>query len=130
MELCPCCSGNAYAVCCKPFHDGSPPPTPLALMRSRYAAYALGKAEYIMKITHPESIYFENDRKKWGGAILQFSRRTKFIKLEIEAWGENWVSFAAHLEENGVAFTLKEKSHFQKVDGEWLYLSGEISVGK
>ena len=130
LGLCPCFSGLEYTACCKPFHDGSLPPTPLVLMRSRYAAYALGKADYIIHTTHPQSIYFEKDRKKWEKAILQFSKRTKFLRLTIDASGDNWVSFTAYLEENGVGFTLKEKSQFQKVEGKWLYLSGEVSHEK
>lgn len=128
MKLCPCCSGKEYASCCKIYHDGALPPTALALMRSRYSAYALGKAAYILDTTHPKSIYFEQDKKKWEQAVLKFSKGTKFLKLEILGSGEDWVHFAAHLEESGVAFTLKEKSHFQKVDGKWLYLSGEVST--
>src|SRR5437867_3549203 len=43
---CPCHSGKKYSECCEPYHQGLPAPTPLALMRSRYAAYALQNAEY------------------------------------------------------------------------------------
>lgn len=97
-------------------------------MRSRYAAYALGKASYILQTTHPKSLYFEKDRKKWEQAILQFSQNTRFLKLDIEDSGEDWVSFTARLEQNGKPFLLKEKSRFEKVNGKWLYLSGEIST--
>ena len=127
MNPCPCCSGNAYGACCKPYHDGAPAPSALALMRSRYAAYALGKVDYILKTTHPKSVYFEKDRKKWEQAIRQFSQSTEFTRLEIVDSGENWVSFIAHLKQGERAFLLKEKSHFEKIDGKWLYLSGEIS---
>jgi SEC-C motif-containing protein len=99
-------------------------------MRSRYAAYALGKTDYIIQTTHPKSVYFEADRQKWERAILQFSQRTKFIRLEIDSSGENWVSFTAHMEENGIAYTLKEKSYFEKANGRWAYLSGEISIDR
>ena len=40
---CPCGSGRAFDECCGPFLSGAAAaPTPEALMRSRYAAYALG----------------------------------------------------------------------------------------
>ena len=43
FKSCPCGSGRSYAACCRPAHDGSvPPPTPEALMRARYSAFALG----------------------------------------------------------------------------------------
>lgn len=123
---CPCHSGLEYAHCCEPFHKGALPPTPLALMRSRYAAYALKNASYIIATTHPQSIYFEKDKKKWEKAILSFSNQTTFVGLEIVEHGANSVFFIAHLSQNGVPFTLKEKSHFQQVGQKWLYLSAEF----
>ncbi|MBJ7449651.1 MAG: hypothetical protein JHC93_04750, partial [Parachlamydiales bacterium] len=53
MKTCPCHSSLDYEKCCKPFHDGIPAPTALALMRSRYSAYALHLIEYIIATTHP-----------------------------------------------------------------------------
>ncbi len=122
---CPCSSGKAYSECCKPYHDGSLPPTALALMRSRYSAYALGKADYIMETTHPNSSYFEKDKKKWKKAILEFCRGTKFLKLEILDSGENWVHFIAHLSRA----LLNEKSLFEKVNGKWLYTERDSKTG-
>lgn len=116
---CPCCSGKIYSECCKPYHDGNPAPTPLALMRSRYSAYALGKANYIIQTTHPNSPYFEKDRKKWKKAILEFCQTTQFLKLEILGSGENWVHFIAHLGHTN----LDEKSHFEQINGKWLYVA-------
>lgn len=125
---CPCHSGKTYDDCCKPYHNGKAPPTALALMRSRYSAYALSLTEYIIETTHPKSVYFEKDRVKWAEAILQFARETRFVGLEILAYGETWVHFHARLMKNKSPFSLKEKSHFEKVDGKWLYLSGEVEI--
>jgi SEC-C motif-containing protein len=119
---CPCCSGEEYSTCCKPYHDGAWAPTALALMRSRYSAYALGKANYIVVTTHPQSPYYEQDRKKWKKGILEFCHSTQFLKLEILGYGEDWVHFIAHLSKAN----LDEKSQFEKVDGRWMYLKGEI----
>jgi SEC-C motif-containing protein len=122
---CPCCSGQAYAECCGLYHEGKLPPTALALMRSRYTAYALGKADYIVQTTHPKSPYFEKDQGNWKRAVLEFCRTTQFLKLEIIASGENWVHFVAHLKQTE-PFLLEEKSDFEKVDGKWLYLKGHF----
>ncbi len=122
--LCPCCSGEKYSDCCKPYHEGKLPPTALALMRSRYTAYALGKANYIIMTTHPKSPYYEKDRKKWQKAILEFCHSTQFLKLEIIGYGEDWVHFIAHL---GHA-QLNEKSQFEKIDGKWQYLKGTLNA--
>src|SRR5580704_19616031 len=47
---CPCHSGERYAACCGPFHDGTRvPATPVELMRSRYAAFARGLGEYLVE---------------------------------------------------------------------------------
>ncbi|MET0302974.1 MAG: YchJ family metal-binding protein, partial [Microbacteriaceae bacterium] len=48
-DPCPCGSGRSYADCCGPAHAGSAPaPTAEALMRSRFSAYALGLADYVL----------------------------------------------------------------------------------
>ncbi len=120
---CPCCSEKPYAECCKPYHDGKLlPPTALALMRSRYSAYALRLADYIIQTTHSKSPYFERDRGKWKKAILEFCTTTQFLKLEILDSTESSVHFIAHLGQT----LLEEKSLFEKVDGKWLYVKGDI----
>lgn len=127
MEFCPCCSGLDYRHCCKPYHMGAAAPTALALMRSRYSAYALGLAEYIMQTTHPKNPRYQKNLKKWEEEILQFSRSTQFIKLEIEGFGEDWVAFIATMMQESRSTFLKEKSQFEKLNGKWLYLSGIIT---
>jgi SEC-C motif-containing protein len=124
---CPCCSGKKYAECCKLYHDGALPPTPLDLMRSRYAAYAKGNIDYIIRTTHPNSPYFEKDRKKWETAIYQFCHTTQFEKLEIVGSGADWVHFIAHLRQQ-TPLLLEEKSHFEKVNGQWLYVKGDFTT--
>lgn len=121
---CPCCSGEKYDECCKIYHEGIPAPTALALMRSRYSAYALGLSEYILNTTHPKSTYFEKNRSNWKAAVKRFSQETKFLRLEIHEFGEDWVVFTASLEQRGQKIFLREKSHFQQLHGKWLYLSG------
>ncbi len=44
--LCPCNSRKKYRDCCKILHDGGFPESALALMRSRYSAYALDRPGY------------------------------------------------------------------------------------
>ncbi|MBI3508597.1 MAG: hypothetical protein HY069_03030 [Chlamydiia bacterium] len=121
--LCPCCSKKNYIDCCKPYHDGQEAPSALALMRSRYSAYALDLSAYILRTTHPKSPYFEKDRKKWQESVHLFSQTTRFLSLEIHGWGDDWVSFTAHLEQQGKKVLLKEKSHFEKLHDKWFYHS-------
>jgi SEC-C motif-containing protein len=95
-------------------------------MRSRYSAYATGKVAYILKTTHPRSPHFDTNTARWRQTIDNFCRTTKFIRLEILGYGENWVSFAAHLEQNGQAIVLQENSQFEQVNSHWRYVAGEI----
>ena len=51
---CPCGSGIAYVACCGPFHSGTTAaPTALELMRSRYSAFAVRDAGYLLETWHP-----------------------------------------------------------------------------
>jgi len=99
-------------------------------MRSRYSAYAFGKIDYIIQTTHPQNPRYETNKKKWREELLRFSRGTEFVKLEIEGFGDDWVAFTAHLKQQGNPIVLREKSHFAKLNGKWLYLSGELPKAK
>ena len=52
--LCPCNSGKDYRVCCGLYHEGEVAPTPTALMRSRYSAFALENADYLLATWHKD----------------------------------------------------------------------------
>ncbi len=130
-KSCPCHSGKAYTECCGPYHRGKEPENALALMRSRYAAYALGLPDYIIKTTHPKNPSYTTQVKEWARGILDFSQKTAFEGLKILEFVDRdtkaTVTFAAYLKQNGHDASFTEKSHFIKVDGHWLYLSGEMS---
>ncbi len=55
MTQCPCGSGRALDACCGPIIEGAPAPSPEAMMRSRYSAYALGKCAQIGTSMAPEA---------------------------------------------------------------------------
>lgn len=124
---CPCHSGEKYKKCCHPYHKGILPSNAQRLMRSRYSAFALGLADYIMATTHPNNPDYTHDKERWRENILDFSHTTRFIGLKIlefvDGEDEAFVSFEAFLE-SGV---LKEKSRFLKVAGKWLYESGNFT---
>lgn len=120
---CPCHSHKPYEECCSPYHLGENPPTALALMRSRYSAYALGKTDYIIATTHPDNSTLSlADRKK---QIESFFQNTQFDGLEILEWKETpptaTVTFKAILSQKGHNTTFTEKSDFEQVNGRWLY---------
>jgi SEC-C motif-containing protein len=128
MKHCPCHSSQSYADCCQPFHQGMRPQTALQLMRSRYAAYALQLADYIMETTHPENPGYNQNRADWAKQIVQWTRQTRFEGLEIlehtEGTKEAFVHFKAILNQAGTDGSFTEKSRFLKVADRWLYHSG------
>ncbi|BDZ46868.1 hypothetical protein GCM10025866_27770 [Naasia aerilata] len=54
-DPCPCGSRLPYIECCGPVHAGAPAGTALALMRSRYSAFALGLGEHLLRTWHPDT---------------------------------------------------------------------------
>lgn len=95
-------------------------------MKSRYCAYAVGESNYIIKTTHPSNTDYSEDLKSWKASIDDFSSATEFLDLAIvefiDGESEAFVTFRAKLSSGD----LIEKSRFLKVDGRWLYVSGEF----
>lgn len=132
-NLCPCCSGKPYDDCCMPFHEGSIPSSAELLMRSRYSAYALNLADYIIATTHPLNSHYSCDVPLWKEEIEAFSRQSVFERLDVldhrEIQEKAYVVFIAHLKYAGDDATFTERSAFEKIEGRWLYLSGETFPG-
>ena len=130
---CPCHSRKRYKRCCRTLHEGRPAATPVALMRSRYAAYSLGNSAYIMATTHPDSPHFVADAAAWTEQLDAFSAATRFKGLrileraggEVAGESEGWVTFRAELTQGGQDASFTERSHFEKMDGRWTYRSAE-----
>ena len=100
-------------------------------MRSRYAAYALNNAPYLMKSTHPNSPHYQNDTLAWIASINQFYKEMDFMGLEIlseEMSPEStkgWVTFKATLFQGTHDISYTERSLFLKKDERWLYVKAE-----
>ena len=124
---CPCHSGEKYKKCCQPYHRGTLPANAHKLMRSRYSAYALHLADYIIHTTHPDNTDFTDDISVWKESVLVFCRNTEFLGLKIFDFNDNgteaFVTFQAKLSEG----IMDEKSRFLQVEGKWLYESGEFT---
>ena len=128
---CPCNSEKKYKKCCKVFHEGSSPKTALELMRSRFCAYSLHNANYIINTTHKNNQDYNLDINSWKKDILNFCDYTDFIKLEIletiEGIDESYVTFKATLKQDNLDASFTEKSRFLKEQGKWLYVDGTFS---
>lgn len=91
-------------------------------MRSRYSAYALGLWDYIIETTHSKNPEAQTERELWKGQILDFSKGTDFLGLEILGTSNDTVKFKALLKQNERDATFIENSKFKKENGRWKYL--------
>jgi SEC-C motif-containing protein len=120
---CPCGSGRAYADCCGRYHAGEHAPDAEALMRSRYSAFVKGLEPYLLATWHPSTRPATLD--------LDAAPRPQWLGLAVKAHtpldaDHATVEFVARYKLNGRAFRLHETSRFERVDGRWLYVDGEI----
>jgi SEC-C motif domain protein len=118
---CPC-GGGEYETCCGPRHDGSKPAeTALALMRSRYSAFARGDVDYLQKTQlKPADDTWEQTR--------QWAKSVAWLDLKIVEAAETVVEFIARYLEKGEITALHERSSFVQQDGRWIYDSGKPDV--
>ena len=135
-DICPCASLKKYKKCCKPFHDKITfPKTALELMKSRFSAFAVLIADYIIFTTHENNSDYISDLKSWNQDIMNFSKNTRFERLEIldfiDDEVESFVTFRATLFQDNTDISFIEKSRFLKVEDKWLYIDGQfIDEGK
>lgn len=132
MTPCPCQSGQSFETCCGPFLAGAPAPTALALMRSRYTAYARGDAAYLARTLAPEH------RAGFDAADVGAGmRETRWLGLEILDTVDGGaddstgiVEFVARFQAQGQTRALHERSRFRRdeSDGRWVYVDGETAV--
>lgn len=131
LKNCPCYSQRLYKECCQPLHLGNPAINALALMRSRYSAYALGLADYIIKTTHRQNSDYLDNHKLWKEQILSFCKSTQFVNLTIlefiDGTEEAFVTFHAELKQNAYDTSFQEKSRFMKENQQWKYVSGKVN---
>ncbi|TFB97837.1 hypothetical protein E3O42_15720 [Cryobacterium adonitolivorans] len=117
---CPCGSGNSYDDCCGRLHRGDArAATAEQLMRSRYSAFAVGDAGYLLRTWHP--------RTRPGSLRLEPSERWMRLEIDRTVQGslfdtEGIVEFTAHSRQDGRRAQQHEISRFEKVSGTWLYL--------
>ncbi|RED22409.1 SEC-C motif-containing protein [Flavobacterium cutihirudinis] len=120
---CYCDTGLMFENCCGLYlQKNEKAPTALALMRSRYSAYATHNADYLLETTHI------SERKYYSKAeILKWATTNKWQKLEILSFTENTVEFKAYfLDANLKPQTHYEFSTFELENGAWYYVDGKF----
>jgi SEC-C motif-containing protein len=126
---CPCGLKQRYGQCCGAYHQhyantGSlSAPTAEALMRSRYSAYVLNLLDYLLASWHsstrPARLEPNEAGLKWLGLEVK-----KHVQQDAE---HALVEFVARSKLGGRAYRMQELSRFERVDGAWLYLDGDVS---
>jgi SEC-C motif domain protein len=102
---------------------GDPAPTAEALMRSRYTAFVRSDVDYLLSTWHPEtrpaSLTLDAEpRPNWLGLDMRHHEA-------IDA-GHARVEFVARCKIGGKACRLHEISRFERIEGRWLYVDGEV----
>ena len=130
---CPCGSKALYSACCKPFIQGDIKPDHCEqLMRSRYTAYSMGEADYLIKTWHPSK---QNQLNR--DELLQSAKETQWLRLEVVKSNQNgtfgtveFKAFFKHREAElgikGVFNCLQEASRFEKIADQWFYVDGDV----
>ena len=119
---CPCGTGRAYQLCCGRCHAGEPATDAEALMRSRYSAYVVGDAAYLLATWHastrPQELSLADapgQRTQWLGLAVKQQRRTGDDSAEVEFVARYRIG-------GGSAVRMAEHSRFVREDGRWYYL--------
>ena len=113
----------AYDCCCGRFiedFDTTPAPDAEHLMRSRYTAFVLARADYLLTTWHNST----------RPASLDLDAHTKWLGLEVRAHHVTGASaaeveFVARYRVAGRAVRLHERSRFVREDGRWFYVDGD-----
>jgi SEC-C motif-containing protein len=107
------------------------PDTAEALMRARYSAYVLGEIDYVLATHTPEAAE-DVDRK----STELWSKQSKWLGLEVTATdkggsedNEGTVEFVARYKLRNVTVEHRERAHFEKRDGKWLFSEAEQLAG-
>ncbi|MFE6733694.1 YchJ family protein [Microbacterium sp. NPDC057650] len=120
---CPCSSGSRFGECCGPVLAGRPAPTAERLMRSRFTAFAVGDAAYLLRSWHPST----------RPEVLDLDEATRWLWLEIsatEAGGpfdrDGVVAFVAAYRDASGQGELRERSRFVREGRDWFYVDGDL----
>jgi SEC-C motif-containing protein len=124
---CPCGLPATQEACCGRYITGfEAAPTPEALMRSRYTAFAMGTkvgVGYLLATHHPE--YRPSNLERDLGATMGDTHWTSLqIRSSSSKGDAGVVEFVAGYREDGQIGEMRERSQFLREKGLWLYTTG------
>jgi len=110
-----------YAECCGRFHAGADAPTAELLMRSRFSAFAVADAAYLLRTwdlsTRPRRLVLDETLTWTRLEIVTVLAGGPFDATGI-------VEFRAHYRAAKAAGVLHERSTFVRTNGLWFYVEG------
>ena len=120
---CPCGSGLTYAEDCGRLHDGTAAAaTAEQLMRSRYSAFVVGDAAYLLATwdpaTRPRTLELDPD-VRWTGLEVAATSGGGLLDAE------GTVTFRAYSRAGGGEHAQAERSRFRRLHGRWVYVDGD-----
>ena len=125
-QTCPCGSGRSFAECCEPVINGTrESETAEELLRARYSAFVVGEIDFIVASTHSST------RKEIDLAFVRdWSETSTWHGLEILETkpvndDKTLVSFECRFTQKGADQTHREKSLFEREDGQWRFVTGD-----
>lgn len=118
---CYCGSSENFSTCCGAIIAGTKnAESAEQLMRSRYSAYVVVDADYLIKTTHPvhQVDYSKREIERWA-------RNSHWQGLEILKSSLNVVEFKATFKDKKLRINVHhEVSTFENIDGQWFYVDG------
>jgi SEC-C motif-containing protein len=130
---------STYAGCCMPYHDGTTlAGTPLRVLQTRYSAFYYRLIPYIMRTTHPTCRDYQTNNIAWAKDLHATGMFDSydFVALapgttvpgqdDDEAFLDFTVCLRTRDTDAPAETVVAETSRFLKVDGAWLYASGEV----
>lgn len=125
-QSCPCGSGASFADCCEPIIKGTrESQTAEELMRARYSAFVTGAIDFIVSSTHSRTrneidldfVRQWSETSTWRGLRIFETKQVNDNKA--------FVSFEALFSQDGEDHSHREKSTFEREEGEWRFLTGD-----
>ena len=101
--------------------DNTPAPDAESLMRSRYSAFVLKRADYLLATWHASTRSADvspDDTTKWLGLDVRRHTVTDADHAEVE--------FVARYRTAGRGVRIHELSRFVREAGRWYYLDGDL----
>lgn len=137
MQSCPCGVPRPYAQCCQLLHQGQQAISAEQLMRSRYAAFALGEINYIVQTTVPaqqglldvKAISSWSQQNQWLGLSIVSSQpclKPRHARVEFMAHFKHQQSEQQQSEQQPGEQQQHELSSFVRIDGRWYFLDPTV----